>query len=73
MKQQKITYEDLQFHAKIAPDTIARCCDGRIASCKLETLEKIARALRVDVKDLFSFQAHENSPQRHKIPEHGNR
>ncbi len=57
MKAKKVTYEDLQYQAKIAPDTIARCCDKRIATCKLETLEKIAHALRVDVKDLFSFRA----------------
>ncbi len=70
MRQQKVTYEDLQFHAKIAPDTIARCCDDRIASCKLETLEKIARALRVDVKDLFSFQTHEAQSPTHTDAEH---
>ncbi|MFI3272284.1 MAG: helix-turn-helix transcriptional regulator [Pseudomonadota bacterium] len=53
MDAQNISYEDLQYSAKIAPDTIARARDSRIASCQLKTLEKIADALDVHVHDLF--------------------
>ena len=54
MKNKNLTYEDLQFHSKVAPDTIARARDGRIATCKLATLEKLAMALDVDIHQLFS-------------------
>ena len=53
MKKKKMTYEELQFISKVAPDTIARASDERIATCKLLTLEKLAVALDVDVCDLF--------------------
>lgn len=53
MKARGISYEDLQYRAKIAPDTIARARDHRIASCQLKTLEKIADALGVSVYELF--------------------
>ena len=33
MKSKNLTYEDLQFLSKVAPDTIARARDGRIATC----------------------------------------
>ena len=56
MKERKLTYEELQFQSKIAPDTVARVRDARIASCKLLTLEKIAIALKVNVKDLFTWE-----------------
>lgn len=56
MKERKLTYEELQFQSKIAPDTVARVRDDRIASCKLLTLEKIAIALQVSVKDLFTWE-----------------
>ena len=55
MKEKNLTYEDLQFKSKVAPDTIARVKDERIASCKLLTLEKLANALDVDVCDLFEW------------------
>lgn len=54
MKNKNLTYEDLQFLSKVAPDTIARARDGRIATCKLATLEKLAMALDVDIHQLFS-------------------
>lgn len=57
MKDRKLTYEELQFQSKIAPDTVARVRDSRIASCKLLTLEKIAIALKVNVKDLFTWES----------------
>ena len=55
MKEKKLTYEELQFKSKVAPDTVARAKDERIASCKLLTLEKLANALGVDVCDLFKW------------------
>ena len=54
MKNKNLTYEDLQFLSKVAPDTFARARDGRIATCKLATLEKLAMALDVDIHQLFS-------------------
>ena len=49
-----MTYEELQHRSKVAPDTVARARDSRIATCKLLTLEKLAMALNVEVYDLFS-------------------
>lgn len=59
MEAQGISYEDLQYRAKIAPDTIARARDHRIASCQLKTLEKIANALGVSMHDLFKQSSSE--------------
>ena len=55
MRERKLTYEELQFRSKVAPDTIARVKDERIATVKLLTLEKLATALEVDVHDLFEY------------------
>lgn len=55
MRKRKLTYEELQFRSKVAPDTIARVKDERIATVKLLTLEKLATALEVDVHDLFEY------------------
>ena len=55
MRERKLTYEELQFRSKVAPDTIARVKDERIATVKLLTLEKLAAALEVDVHDLFEY------------------
>lgn len=55
MKDKGITYEELQQRSKAAPDTIARACDQRIATCKLLTLEKLAKALDVDICELFQY------------------
>ena len=55
MKEKKLTYEELQFKSKVAPDTVARAKDERIASCKLVTLEKLPNALNVHVCDLFKW------------------
>lgn len=55
MKEKNIKYEELQFRSKVAPDTIARARDERIATCKLFTLEKLANALDVEVCDLFRW------------------
>jgi DNA-binding Xre family transcriptional regulator len=53
MKEKKMTYEELQFLSKVAPDTVARAKDERISTCKLFTLEKLADALDVNVSKLF--------------------
>ncbi len=53
MKKKNMTYEDLQLLSQVAPDTIARARDGRISTCKLATLEKLACALDVDICQLF--------------------
>ena len=54
MERKGITYEDLQYSSKVAPDTIARARDERIETCKLLTLEKLANALDVEIFELFS-------------------
>lgn len=56
MEEKGLTYEELQFLSKVAPDTVARAKDERIATCKLFTLEKLANALNVEVKDLFEWE-----------------
>jgi len=53
MKEKNMTYEELQFLSNVAPDTVARARDERIATCKLLTLEKLAKALGVHVHALF--------------------
>ena len=55
MKKKKVTYEELQYKSKVAPDTVARACDERIATCKLATLEELAAALEVDICQLFTY------------------
>ena len=59
MKEKGVTYEDLQFLSKVAPDTVARARDERIATCKLLTLEKLAKALDVDINELFKYISEE--------------
>ena len=54
MKEKDMTYEELQFLSNVAPDTVARARDERIATCKLLTLEKLAKALGVNVCELFA-------------------
>ena len=55
MEERDMTYEELQFLSKVAPDTVARARDERIATCKLLTLEKLAKALDVNVAELFEY------------------
>ena len=55
MKKKGMTYEELQFRSKVAPDTVARARDKRIATCKLVTLEKLAHALDVERSQLFRY------------------
>ena len=56
MEEKGLTYEELQHLSKVAPDTVARARDERIATCKLFTLEKLALALSVEIKDLFDWK-----------------
>ena len=56
MENKKMTYEELQHMSKVAPDTVARARDERIATCKLLTLEKLAISLDVTVKELFEWR-----------------
>ncbi len=62
MKKKNLTYEELQQRSQVAPDTIARAKDSRIATCKLATLEKLALALDVDVQQLFHHIRQEKLP-----------
>ena len=63
MIDKKMTYEELQFRSKVAPDTVARARDERIASCKLLTLEKLAQALDVHICQLFQYEPEKKSEQ----------
>ena len=54
MEEKGMTYEELQYRSKVAPDTVARARDERIATCKLLTLEKLAAALNVHICRLFT-------------------
>lgn len=53
MEKKGMTYEELQYRSGVAPDTVARARDERIATCKLLTLEKLADALGVKICNLF--------------------
>ena len=55
MQEKNMTYEELQFLSNVAPDTVARARDERIATCKLLTLEKLAKALGVHMSELFEY------------------
>lgn len=59
MRKKNLTYEELQFQSNVGPDTVARAKDGRIATCKLLTLEKLASALDVEVSDLYQWEREE--------------
>lgn len=54
MEEKGMTYEELQYKSGVAPDTVARARDERIATCKLLTLEKLADALGVEICQLFN-------------------
>ena len=62
MDEKKMTYEELQFRSKVAPDTVARAKDDRISTCKLLTLEKLADALEVDICELFKHEKGTENP-----------
>ena len=63
MIAKKMTYEELQYRSKVAPDTVARARDERIASCKLLTLEKLASALGVHICQLFDYEPEKQTDQ----------
>ena len=63
MLDKKMTYEELQYRSKVAPDTVARARDERIASCKLRTLEKLANALDVHICQLFQYEPERKTDQ----------
>lgn len=63
MLDKKMTYEELQYRSKVAPDTVARARDERIASCKLFTLEKLAKALDVHICQLFQYEPEKSTDQ----------
>ena len=54
MEEKGMTYEELQYRSKVAPDTVARARDERSPTCKLLTLEKLADALNVNICRLFT-------------------
>lgn len=53
MKEKKFSIVRLSEAAKIAPQTVSRARGPLIRECRLSTLEAIAGALGVKVKDLF--------------------
>lgn len=54
MRQEGITINKLAELSNLSPDTIARIRrTKKIGECKLNTLEKIAKAISCKVKDLF--------------------
>lgn len=55
MKEKGITYDELQFLTNLSPATIASARKNRIGSCSLNTLEKIAFAMDINVKELFDY------------------
>ena len=63
MLDKKMTYEELQYRSKVAPDTVARARDERIASRKLRTLEKLANALDVHICQLFQYEPERKTDQ----------
>ena len=63
MQERGMTYTELQYLSKIAPDTVAKARTEKIETCKLSTLEKIATTLDVDVTELFTYvRAKKNGP-----------
>jgi DNA-binding Xre family transcriptional regulator len=56
MIDKKMTDEELQYRSKVAPDTVARARDARIAL----TLEKLAKALDVHICQLLEYAPETN-------------
>ena len=63
MKRRGMSYEELQYRAGTAPDTIARARDSRIETCQLKTLAKLADALGVSIHELFDYSSNKNQLQ----------
>lgn len=53
MEKRGITYKHLEDKTKISSQTITRARGPLISECRLSTLEVIAQALQVSIKDLF--------------------
>lgn len=53
MQEKRITYRRLSELSGLAGETINRIRGGRIYDCKLSTLDAVAKALEVKIKDLF--------------------
>lgn len=53
MLAKNVTMAQLANEAGIAVETIRRARGDEIRLCRLETLEAIAKALRVKIKDLY--------------------
>ena len=53
MIAKKVTMAQLAYDAGIAGETIRRARGDEIRCCRLETLEAIAKALHVRIRDLF--------------------
>lgn len=64
MKAKGVTYDELQFLTNLSPATIASARKCKIGSCSLNTLEKIASALNLNVKDLFEHVIDAKSKSR---------
>ena len=54
MEEKGITVLDLSMETGLATETITRARGDKIQVCRLDTLEALAQALGVKVKDLFS-------------------
>lgn len=53
MEEKRITYRRLSELSGLAGETINRIRGDRIYDCKLSTLDAVAKALKVEIKDLF--------------------
>jgi DNA-binding Xre family transcriptional regulator len=61
MTQRRVTIGKLAELSQLSPDTIARVRrTKKIGECKLNTLEKMAKALKCRVKDLFEEERDED-------------
>jgi len=54
MKKNKITIRSLSNKTGLSTATVQKARNGRIESCSLGSLKKIADALNVDITDLFA-------------------
>lgn len=57
MQTKGITMAQLASDANVSIETIRRARDDEIRLCRLETLDAIARALKVKIRDLFTEQS----------------
>lgn len=56
MTEKKKTVRDLARETGVSSATIHKARDERIINCSLQSLDKIARALRVEVADLIEHE-----------------